>query len=249
MKTIFTSIALLFTLCLQAQDFSVKKGSLSSDDAMADAWMIELGEDIKFAQKTFKDYAKEQLDIKARNDGRYLLVAKEVSLPALSDKRGDLKIHFTPAGDSITAGIAFVQGYDIFINADDNPEGMMALRKITRDYLKYYYEAYYADIIEENERELKDLNRELARSEKKIDKLKRNSRKVSRKLDREGEADVRARYHERNANNEAGINKLTDKIPELKASIQQAKVELAKAENDRADVNNKIELYSKVAVD
>lgn len=233
--------------CLLAQDFSIQEEKMPTDDIMVDAWVIKLGEDLKFAQNTFKDYAKEKLDVKVKSSGKQMLLAEEVSASTISDKRGDLKVYFSPEGDSLTAGIAFVHGYDIFVNSADDPEAMSRLKDFTKGFQRYYYNAYYEQEIEQNEKLLSSTNKELNKSEKKINRLTNNVKKNNKKLDEEGDAGKRSKYHDKNAESEAEINKLTDKLPELRGDIQKFESNIARARTEITHLDSKINVSEKMA--
>ena len=153
------------------------------DKSTTNAWVISAGQEpIKDLQKSFARYAKDQLDVKAKKDGRDMVVAKEASAPRISSNVGDLKAKFFTEGQQTLMAIAFMPGYDQSLNTLDNPTEMDNLRRFAKDFVKHYQTEKLTAQLEDQEKRQKSLESDYKKNQREHKKLNKNLDKIAKKL-------------------------------------------------------------------
>lgn len=156
------------------------------DKSATNAWVISAGEEpIDDLRKSFARYAKDQLDVKAKKDGRDMLVAKEASIPRISSNVGDLKAKFFTEGQQTLIAVAFMPGYDQSLNTLDNSGEMDNLRRFTKDFVKHYQTEKLTAQLEDQEKRQKSLESNYKKNQREHKKLSKNLDKIAKKLNSE----------------------------------------------------------------
>ena len=166
-----------------AQTYVPAERSINFGKTEANAWVISVDEEpLDALKKSWSTYAKRELGLKSKKDGRDALIAKEVEVPSISQKTGDLRMKvFTEDGLSHIA-VAFTTGYSTSINTQNNPRDADNLRQLTRNFVKQYklnslneqlaiHEKRRKSVesaYEKNEREQKKLLKQMTKNEKRM---------------------------------------------------------------------------------
>ena len=167
---------------LSAQRITIVERNVKNKEKPLHTWVVPVGDDLNLAKKTFRSFVRKELRLKPESEGKRMLVAQEVNLPAVSAYRGDLKGIFFSENNTNKLGIAFALGYDIALNSNTYPVAMRALRTITLDYLRYHYIRSYDQALNAQEEGVVKLKARAKKVEKEIASLlvadQRNRRKV-----------------------------------------------------------------------
>ena len=216
---LFCSSVLLFSSAW-AQDLTVTHSKIPVADVTADVWSAVLNDDISFYEETFETFTKQEFGTKSRNDGKNEEILEKVSIPQVTDKRGDLRITFYTEGDRSKLGLSFLLGYDVWINPQDYPDAMERLRRFTRDYLRFHYVHYYNDIIDEDMKQISDHEKSIEKSEKSIGNMRGQITRNEEKLTTETNPKRRNNLENKNQQNTQDIERLEAEIPELHKKIE-----------------------------
>ena len=181
---LITVIALLYISQANAQSYSPTEQEVQMDKATANAWVVAADEEpVDDLRKSFAQYTKDQLDVKAKKSGRDMMVAKEASIPRIAALPGDLKAKFFTEGNETNIAVAFMPGYDISLNTSENPDEMENLRKFTKNFVKYYKTEKLTAQIEDREKRKKSLESDYKKNEREYKRLQKNLDKVAKKMD------------------------------------------------------------------
>ncbi len=187
MKRIYliaVAVALFFSGQAYAQKYAPTEQRVQLDKATASAWVITADEEpIDDLRKSFARYTKEQLDVKAKKDGRDMMVAKEASIPRIASRPGDLKAKFFKEGDKTMIAVAFMPGYDISLNTSENPDEMENLRKFIKNFVKHYKTEKLTAQVEEHEKRKNSIESNYKKNEREYKKLQKNLTKIDKKMD------------------------------------------------------------------
>ncbi len=168
---------------VSAQQYVASEQEVSMDKSMSNAWVIPAGEaPIKDLRKSYARYAKEQLNVKAKKDGRDMVVAKEASIPRISRRVGDLKAMFFTEGQQTLMAVAFAPGYDQSLNTLDDPSEMDNLRRFAKDFVKHYQTEKLTAQLEDQEKRQKSLESDYKKNQREHKKLDKNLDKIAKKL-------------------------------------------------------------------
>ncbi len=220
MKFLSTISAVFFFGSLCAQDLTVTHSKIPVSDVTADVWSANLNDDMSFYEDTFEDFTKQEFGSRSQNDGKNEELLEKVSIPQVTDKRGDLRITFYTEGDRNKLGLSLLLGYDVWINPDDYPEEMERLRRFTRDYLRFHYVHYYNDIIDEDMKQISDYEKSIEKSEKSIGSMRGQITRNEEKLNTETNDKRRANMERKNQQNLEDIERLEAEIPESHKKIE-----------------------------
>lgn len=209
-----------FGISTYGQDISVSHAKISVSDVTADVWSASLNDDMSFYEETFEDFTKQEFGTRSSNDGKSEEILEKISLPQVTDKRGDLRLAFYTDGGQNRMGLSFFLGYDVWINPHDYPEEMVRLRQFTRDYLRYHYMHYYNNMIDEDMKQIKDYEKSIEKSEKSIENMRSQIASNEEKLNSETNSNRRDRMERKNQQNAEDIERLEAEIPEFHKKIE-----------------------------
>ena len=178
------TIGLLLSGQAYAQKYAPNEERVQMDKTTASAWVVTADDEpIDDLRKSFARYTKEQLDVKAKKDGRDMMVAKEASIPRIASRPGDLKAKFFREGDETIIAVAFMPGYDISLNTSENPDEMENLRKFTKNFVKYYKTEKLTAQVEDQEKRKKSIESNYKKNEREYKRLHKNISKIEKKMD------------------------------------------------------------------
>jgi hypothetical protein len=202
------------------QNLTVTHSKITVSDITADVWSANLNDDMSFYEETFEDFTKQEFGSKSRNDGKNEEILEKVSIPQVTDKRGDLRLTFYTEGDRNKMGLSLLLGYDVWINPDEYPREMDRLRQFTRDYLRFHYVHYYNDIIDEDIKLIDDYEKSIEKSEKSIGTLNNQIARNQERLEGESNIKRQTNLEGKNEQNRQDIERLEAEIPELQKKIE-----------------------------
>lgn len=221
--TIFL-LALFSTGNLPAQLLSIKESTIEIEETETDAQVATLLiQDDGEIKKALRKYIRRNLDAKVKNNGKDMLMAEKASIHTISDKRGDLAAIFFQENSQDKMAVAYLLGYDIFVNSNDYPEEAENLKNFAETFLKDYYQGYFEDVVTAEEKKLKKLERGLAKNGREINSLNRKIQKNNRKAERDKFKDEKDSLENDNVRINTEIDALNDAMAQLKNDI--AKVE------------------------
>ncbi|MDF9798958.1 hypothetical protein OKW21_004221 [Catalinimonas alkaloidigena] len=181
MKTLhvlFIAFTVLVASTAYAQVYRPVEKKVEMGKHMVDAWVMQVDEPMDPLKKSYKKFAKRQLNVKVKKSGRDLLMAEEVLIPGIAQKEGDLKARFFTEGGETTLAVAFLLGYDIGLNSLDYPQEMSNLRSFTKNFVKHYKTEKLNALIEADEQQEKRLKSTLKKNEKEYKNLGKRVPKV-----------------------------------------------------------------------
>jgi len=220
------ALAVLVSTSVIAQDYSITEKTIPSDDVPVDAWVSDIGTDRELAKKNLKVFAKKEYKISFKNKTKAMLVTEEIVLPTITDKRGDLKAIFYPEGDRTKMGLAFIMGYDIFLNSTSNPAEMAKLKDLMRKFLNFHYEIIYSAEIKEMEGSLKTKSKALKKAEKETGKLKKTVIKSEKKYLSETDAAKQSSLQQTIDASKKRLTELNQSMPGMREEVVQLNEQL-----------------------
>lgn len=235
MKKLVTLLGLfLVANFVLAQSLAPYPKQITLEKINVDAWAasIEKGseDDLKDA---FSAYIKKNFNLKSKKNGRHGLIVPEASLPQVTTRRGDLHVQFSNDAGRPEMAIAFMMGYDIYLNVRETPQEMERFKEFFTTFLYNYYKEYYEKQIRDKEKMIKDLRSQISNNEKKVKSLQNDIEKTQKKIAKESDQlkktelenkNVVARrqidaLNEMNANNSKQINAIEAEISQIKMQI------------------------------
>lgn len=246
MKTIQTILiaGIFLTTSLAQAQYDISEQKVQFDKATASAWVISVGEEpVKDLQKGFARYAKDQLDVKPKKRGRDMMVAKEVSIPRIASHQGDLKAKFFTKGNQTEMAVAFLTGYDMALNTQENADEMNNLRRFTKNFVKSYKTEQLNEQIADDQKRKKTIESNYEKNEREHKKLNKNISKLERKLSSDKTEEAK-KFEAKNEKigNESRIMALDEimanqksEINKMEQAIQQSQSEISHLETLFAD--------------
>lgn len=138
--------------------------------------------------KAFDRFAKEQLDVKLKTKGDYLL-AKKVTINQITDLRGDLIAYTYNDDNLVSLNVAFGVGYDVYLNSENYPKEFENMIGLVEYFDFNYYNDFLPRFIKDKtkglamlEKEHKKATKQVAKSNKVIEKsasvIKKSEKKI-----------------------------------------------------------------------
>ena len=215
---IFLSVS-SFYLAAPAQDLTLIHREIAVTDVKVDSWAATLNDDKSFYEATFEDFTKNEFGTKSKNNGKDEELLEKVSIPQVTDKRGDLRLTFFVEGTQTKLGLSLMLGYDVWINPNDYLEEMEKLKHLARDYLRFHYTEYYNSIIDKDMDLINSHKKTIEKSKKSIGNMSSQIAKNETKLSNETSASRRSNLEKKNQENSGDIARLEEEIPLLEGKI------------------------------
>jgi len=174
---------LMLAVLANAQSvFLIEKNMPTQEASSANMLVFNVCKDLEKVEQNLGDFIKERYDLKMKNNSKYSQIAEKASIPALSEYRGDLIAYFHHTDTGNAASIGFAMGYDIYLNSQDNAEGMKNFRNMVKNFMSYHYQDYYQNSLDDLEKQLKDANKEVNKRETDINRFKKDDISLGKKL-------------------------------------------------------------------
>ena len=198
----------------------LEEQEIAYDDSKLKGWVMPVTNNLEEALKDLDDYIKDRSNIRMKKDGKEVMIAEKVALPAIAKKRGDL-IGYGYITDSYYAvAIIFRMGYDISLNSEEYPSEMENFHTYARQFMSYHYEQAYDRRMETIDNEIKDLEKEKNKHEKDMDGMAKRIGNINGRIEKE-----------------------TDelKIEEMRTEITTLEADIESLRNMIPDIDNKLE--------
>nr|WKN36094.1 hypothetical protein K4G66_27385 [Tunicatimonas sp. TK19036] len=180
--TVMLLLLCLFTTTGYSQFLQPVEKKLDIDKKVTPAWVLTVDEPEDALQESIIDYAKQELGVKLKKSKRDLLMAKEVKIPSIAFHTGDLKIQFSNVRDETQVAVAFMPGYDIALNSEENPQEMERLRQFTRSMVKYHKVNNLQQTIDDDEKRLRKLESSLKKNQREYQRLDKRTARMDRQI-------------------------------------------------------------------
>ena len=116
MYKLFIYLFLYVPLSGIAQNLFLIEREVPTSDVPVTALVMNVTDNFDEVIDNFKKYVKEEYDLKLKKEDNSMYEVKEVSLPHISVKRGDLRTYLIPTDSMNLLGLAYILGYDIYID-------------------------------------------------------------------------------------------------------------------------------------
>jgi hypothetical protein len=219
---------------VNAQSLAPFQKQITLDKINVDSWAasVERGteDDVKSA---FSDYVSKNYKLKTKKNGKHGLIVAEANIPQITTRRGDLHVQFSSETGKLEMAVAFMMGYDIFLNSRDNAPEMERFKEFLANFLMDYYKGFYDKLIREKEKVLKDLRGQVSDNEKKAKSLQKdidsNQKKLAKEVDQLKKTEIEnknvAARRQIDALNEMNSN-LNKQISNYESEIAQIKMQI-----------------------
>lgn len=240
MKRVY-SLLLFFAFAVTgfSQTREIAEDKVMINDKSVESWTAYFKDDIDLVRKSFIRYAKDKYDLKAKKGDKKNLILEQVTIPDISDKRGDLHALFSSEKKTTKLGLAFFVGYDIPINIQDNPLEMGKLKTFLKEFRLYYETEYFKTLISENQKRIKELSSDLNKNQQELKLLSKSISKAEKKISKEDDENVKFEItnqniaaraktqaiHEIITNLEGEIRKVSSTIKDINKSIKDLEKE------------------------
>ncbi|WKN42628.1 hypothetical protein [Tunicatimonas pelagia] len=238
-KLIFAFVLMVATQNGYAQFLQPVEKRMDIGEKVTPAWVLAVEEPEEELRESIVNYTKEELRAKLKKGRNGLLIAKEVKVPSITSYTGDLKVLLSQVQNRTQVAVAFMPGYDISLNSDDYPNEMERLRQYTRNMLKYHMVNELQVTIKDDEKRLKDLEKDRKRNEREYRKLDKSTARMQRKINSD-KTDENTKFdlsNEQEAAEDrmntlvAEKDELNDEITKMNEKIQVSQEEINTIEN------------------
>jgi len=204
--TLAITILLIMPALRGQMHLFLEEQEIDYDDSKLTAWVMPVTNNLEEALKDLDDYIKDRSDIRMKKDGKDILIAERVLLPAIAKKHGDLIGYGFITDSYYGIAVMFRMGYDISLNSDEYATEMENFHTYARQFMSYHYEQSYARRIEVIDDEIKDLDKEKKKNEKDIDGMTKRIGNINGRIEKETD--------------ELKINEMRTEVTTLEADIE-----------------------------
>lgn len=234
MKKNLTIILFFSVLVAFGQSLAPYQKQISIEKVNVDSWAaaIEKGteDDVKSA---FSDYVSKNYKLKTKKNGKHALIVPEANITQITTRRGDLHAQFSGETGRPEMAVAFMLGYDVYLNTKDHPQEMERLKEFFANFLMDYYKGFYEKQIREKEKVLKDLRGQISDNEKKIKSLQKDIESNQKKLAKESDQLKKTEIENKNV----AARRQIDALNEMNANLNK---QVSNYENDIAQIKVQI---------
>ncbi len=155
------AVALYLPISSIAQQ-GVVQGTMEHEGAQRSAMIMELKVPKDHAKDHYKEFMKDRYDVRVKGLGflqnKDLVSLEEVTMPALHTKAMDLYVLFDYRDKTGTLmKMTGRDGYDLYFGPDHAPEVQQRLMGLLGNFKVYALEAYYTELLEEQNDKKNDL--------------------------------------------------------------------------------------------
>jgi len=133
--------------------------------------------------KAWRDYLRKTEGMRTR-ERRGVISATEVNFPAISDKALDFYTVVSNHDVGIRVDVVVALGYDVYLSNQSYPDSYRKMEQILNEFSKDFIRTRYSKIIQDKEKAVKSLEKDLSRETKSIDKLQSAIEKDSKEVDK-----------------------------------------------------------------
>ena len=235
MKKVLTICLLFCTFVALGQSLAPFQKQITLDKISVDSWAasVERGTEDE-VKSAFSNYVSKNYKLKTKKNGKHGLIVAEANIPQITARRGDLHVQFSSETGKLEMAVAFMMGYDIFLNSRDNAPEMERFKEFLANFLMDYYKGFYDKLVREKEKTLKDLRGQVSDNERKAKSLQKdidsNQKKLAKEADQLKKTEIEnknvAARRQIDALNEMNSN-LNKQIGNYESEIAQIKMQIA----------------------
>lgn len=182
-KLLLVILALLVSTTAFTQQYRTVEKSVQMDKQSVNAWVMLVGnEPLDVLKEDFVRYARKQLKVKAKKEGRDMLIARAAKIPTISALQGDLRARFFTENKENMLALAFMPGYDIALSSADNRTEMANLRKFVEEFVKQYKIGQYQEQLSVLASRKKNVERNYKKDKREQRKLNKSLKKIDKQL-------------------------------------------------------------------
>lgn len=171
-------------------------------------------------------FSKDKYDVKSKKGKKKNLILEQVSLPNISEKRGDLYAVFDTKKGMTKLSIAFFVGYDIPVTSSDYPSEMTGLKDFYKEFTIYYRSEYFNTLIAENKKRIKQLSSELNKNQQELRSLARSISKAEKSISKTTDEDVKFELNNQNITARASTQAINEIVSNLEVEIRRVSASL-----------------------
>ncbi|MEN8249851.1 MAG: hypothetical protein ABFS32_13040 [Bacteroidota bacterium] len=184
-KLITAALIVLIPIIGSAQNVFLIEDMITTKDQSVNALVFNIKGEFDDAVDHYKDYMKERYEYKVDKENKTTYIIEEVDLPHISMRRGDMKTYLVYTDSMNVMGFSFLLGYDVFLSSEEQPEEMEQFKKLVVDFMDYHYNESYGKMIDDNNKALDKVKKDLTQNENKIGSLKKKVVTLAKKKDKE----------------------------------------------------------------
>lgn len=220
-KTLAVASATLLLSTSNAQTTIPENGTVQYEKKSVPALIIHVDPETKTLKKAWRDYIKDQHDIKLKGIGflsnKDVLSAEGVTFSAISDKMIDFHTKIIEDENGSEMSVFATFGYDSYISPKESPEAYNHMRSILETFLKSYIPNYYQDLVNDTQKVVDDLTKDHAKLSRQIEKDSQKIEKLTEELE-----ELRNDVEE----NEAELKETNDKLNGRKEKLKVLQLKL-----------------------
>jgi flagellar capping protein FliD len=180
-------LAPVFTETVFGQSIQPVIGKIMHNDAERTCLMVKLDPTVDQVEDEWEDYLKDNHDTKLSGAGFLgtgdLLVAEQVVISAISDKRMDFYTEIKQVDGKTDLRVFAAFGTDVYVEPEKYPEEYAAMENILHQFLKTYLPGYYEDEVSSVAKTVQSLKKDTERLDKKFDKKEKKIQKLQEEMD------------------------------------------------------------------
>ncbi|WP_235296933.1 BAR domain-containing protein [Portibacter marinus] len=167
------SFIFLFT-ALHSQKIQYTDGNIEFEDQTVETINIYLEPQVEKVEDRFEEWMRDNYDVNLRDKkflffDRDVMIAKEVIIPEVSDRKIDLRVQVDQSIETSSVLHVFASfGYDNWITRSTHPEEHEALKDIVYEFIVDYLPEYYTEKVEDRKEIYGDLAEEIEEIEQEI---------------------------------------------------------------------------------
>lgn len=222
-KNLLIATFMLGSMYMSGQTFTPINATIEYDKALRPCLEVNLDPDTKTLKAAWADYLKENHDFKIGGIGilsnKDLLSIEKVVINKISTKALNFYTQIVEGegvGSQMKVFAAF--GYDMYIDAKEYPKEYAALKEIFEGFINTYIPAYYTEIIEGTQSDIKDFTKKDENLNKGIQKAKESIVDMQEKIKEKQQLII---------TNEAEIKKFSQQLEASKKVLEATKKRLS----------------------
>lgn len=162
-------------------------GKIAHNDADRTCLMVDLDPSVDQVQSEWEDFLKDNHDVKLGGTGFLgtgdLLVAEQVVISAISDKRMDFYTEIKKIDGKTVMKVFAALGTDVYIEPEKYPAEYAAMEKILHEFLKSYLPEYYEDEVKTIAKNVNSLKKDTERLDKKFERKEKKLNELKEEMD------------------------------------------------------------------
>jgi hypothetical protein len=215
-----------------AQKMFLIEDTIATQDAALIALAVPVAGGFEDAIDDYKDFVKEEHDLKVKKENNTTYIIEVVDMPHVSIKRGDLKTYLFHTDTAEVMAFCFQLGYDIFLSTAEYPTEMSQFKKFVIKYLEHHYKNHYQGRIDLLTRDFDQYKKDLGQNEKEINGLKKKVATIDKKLLKEKDEIKITKLNSDKQLLENEIEQLSNLLPDKRELVHEKEQEIAAVKDE-----------------